>query len=207
LILFIVSANYLFAQETTSKNKFGIYIKAGVEHDYPFKLNSTLSMMGYKNIPDILTSGVFGIYYDIKKIELAYEAGISGAYAKTRLLNVCANLSVGYILTLPKEHRLIFSGNIAYVGYSVFAHSEKGNLDFDNLENPLTNSTMFHLELQQFMAGTKVTWRNQICDVSIGYDFGCVPARWKSNNVNITNSPKERIDKVHLDLAVYFLRR
>jgi hypothetical protein len=208
LILFIVSVNCLFAQETTSKNEFGIYIKGSVEHSYPFKLNSTLSNIGCKKISDIMTSGVFGIYYDIKKIELTLDAGISGMYSKkTRLLNGCANISVGYKLTLPKENSLIFAGNIGYVGYNVFTHSEKGNLDFENLENPiLTNSTMFHLELLQFMAGPKVTWRNKICDVSAGYDFGCIPARWTSNNVNITNSPKERIDKIHLGLVVYILR-
>ena len=58
----------------------------------------------------------------------------------------------------------------------------------------------------QFMVGPKITWRNEICHIGIGYDFGVVPTRWKSDDINILNSPKERIDRVHLSLAVNIAR-
>jgi hypothetical protein len=188
-----------------SDSKFGIYIKGSLVHSYSFDLNNTLGNMGCKKIPDVLTAGVWGISYNIKKVEMTLDMGIEGHYSnKTRLLNFIANTSVGYELMLQKKHSLIFAGNIAYNIYNVFANIEKGNLDFENAT--LTNATMFHLELQQLMIGPKITWRNKICDVSIGYDIGCIPLCWTSNSVNILNSPKERIDRIHFDLAIYFAK-
>ena len=203
-VVFVLS-NCLYAQETKSKDEFGVYIKCGLSHDYQFKLNTTLANIGCKKTPDILTFGGLGFYYCIKKVEITLDGGVGGLYDKnTRLINWVANVSVGYKLTLPKDHSLIFSGNIAHTAYNIFTYVEKGNLDFEN--STLTNSTMFHLELQQLMAGPRITWRHDMFDIGIGYDFGCIPFRLKSNNVNLSNSPKERIDRIYFDLKFIFLK-
>ena len=206
LVLFMVSANCLFSQETKSKNEIGIHMKASLSHDYPFKLNTTLKDIGCKKMPDLMTFGGFGLYYDIKKVELTLDALIGGMYdKKTRVLAGISSLSAGYKLTLPKKSNLIFACNVTYTEYSVFTHSEKGNLDFQN--STLTNSTMFNLELYQLMAGPKITWRyDNFFNISVGYDFGCIPTRWKSSNVNISNSPKERIDRIYFDIGIILLR-
>ena len=65
---------------------------------------------------------------------------------------------------------------------------------------------MFHLRLYQFIIGPKITWRSQIFSVSLGYDFGIVPTLWKSDNLEISNSPKEKIDRVHLSFAFNIAR-
>jgi hypothetical protein len=200
--LVFVLSNCLFAQ--TKDLGFRFYIQAGLAHSYKFKLNSTLTDIGYKKIPDVFTFGLFGISYDIKnQVEIAFEGGVEsmGYGKKTRLVNIIANLSVGYILTLSKEHHyLIFAGNFAVDEYNVYAYQEKGSLNF---QNPiLINSNMFHLRIYQFMVGPKITWRSKFFSVGIGYDFGVVPTRWKSDNLKISNSSKERIDKIHLNLAV-----
>jgi hypothetical protein len=205
LVFVFVFSNCLFAQ--TEELGISFYIKGGAAHSYKFRLNSILSDIGCKKIPDIFTFGLAGISYDIKnKVEIAFECGVEGmGYGKkTRLANIMANLSAGYILTLPKEHRLIFAGNFAINEYNIYAYQEKGSLNFQTLA--LTNSNMFHLRMYQFMVGPKITWRSKIFSVGIGYDFGVVPVRWKSDNLEISNSPKERIDRVYLSLAVNLAR-
>ena len=203
LVFFLVSVSSLFAQETTAKEEFGIYIKGSVAHNYNFKLNNTLTGIGCKKIPNILTYGLFGFYFDVKKVEITMDLGVGGMYSKTtRVFNFLANVSVGYKLALPKKQSLIFAGNIAYEGYNALTRIDKGNLDFQNAV--LTNSTAFLLELSQCMIGPKITWRNNIIPISIGYDFGIVPLRWTSNTVNILNSPKERIDRIHIDFEIAF---
>ncbi|MDR1878065.1 MAG: hypothetical protein LBQ64_00700 [Bacteroidales bacterium] len=206
LVFFLMCSNCLSAQETDSKQEFGVYLKGSLVHSYKFKLNNTLSNMGSKKLPEVLAGGVLGIFYGIKNVELTLDFGAEGFYSKTntRLFNFLANVSAGYKLTLPKKNSLIFAGNIAYEGYNVFAHTVDGNLDFENAA--LINATMFHLELQQLMAGPKITWRNRMCDVSVGYDIGCIPLRWTSGRINLSNSPKERIDRVHLSLAVHLAK-
>jgi len=132
-VAFLTATISLFAQ----KEEWGIsfYLKSSANYNYKFKLNSTLSNIGYKKIPNIFTFGLIGISYDIKKkVEIAFEGGVGGmGYGKkTRIINSMLNLSGGYILTLPKENRLIFAGNFALDEYNVYAYKEKGNLDFQN---------------------------------------------------------------------------
>ena len=201
-VFFFVSASSLFAQEKNrTVEDVGLYIKAFVVHNYNFKLNSTLTDMGHKKIPNILTGGTVGLYLDIKKMTFTMDLGVEGMYySKTRILNFISNISAGYKLTLPKKQSLIFAGNIAYNEHNVYTYADKGNINFQNPD--LSNPTMFHLKLDQIMLGPKITWRNTICQIGIGYDFGIIPIHWKSTSVNITNSPKERIDKIHFDIAV-----
>ena len=202
--VFLLVSVSLSAQESKKKEEFGVYMKTTLAHNYKFKLNSTLTDLGCKKIPDIFMYGMLGFYFGIKKAEITVDFGAGGLYSKTtRVFSSISNLSAGYKLTLPKKHSLIFAGNIAYEGYNVITRIEKGNLDFQNAV--LTNSTAFHLELEQLMLGPKITWRNDgIYDISIGYDFGVMPMRWKSNTVNILNSPKERIDRIHIDFIIRF---
>jgi len=200
LAFVFVFSNSLFAQ--TEELGVSFYLKGGFSHSYGFKLNNTLSYLGCKQIPAISAFGLFGISYDIKKkVEVAFEGGIGGmGYGeKTRSLNTTAILSAGYILALPKKNRLIFAGNLVLDEHHVYAYREKGNLNFQNPE--LTNTNMFHLKLYQFMIGPKITWRNELFHVGIGYDFGVVPIRWRSDNLKLSNSPKERIDRFYLSLA------
>ena len=203
LVIFLVCSSSLFAQETTLKEEFGIYIKGSVAHNYNFKLNNSLTDIKCKKIPDIFTYGLLGCYFDINKIAITLDLGVGGMYSKTtRVFNFLTNVSVGYKLALPKKQSLISSGNIAYEGYNVITRINKGDLDLQNAG--LSNSTAFFLELSQCMIGPKITWCNNIIPISIGYDFGIVPFRWKSNSVNVFNSPKERIDRIHIDFEIAF---
>jgi hypothetical protein len=56
------------------------------------------------------------------------------------------------------------------------------------------------------MIGPKITWRSPIFSVSLGYDFGVIPTLWTSDNLKVSNSPKERIDRIHFDLAVWLAK-
>lgn len=198
--LFIFSS--VSAQTSDTKNKGGFYLKGSLAHCYTFKLNSLLTDIETAKIPNVLVSGSLGLYYDIKDVVFAAEIGVGGMNnGNTRIINVPCHILVGYKLSLPKNQSLVFAGNIGYELYNVYASGDKGHLDFEN--SVLSNSTMFHLNLNQMVLGPEIIWRNKICHVGIGYDFGCIPAAWKSGDVTISKSPKERIDRVHLDLMIH----
>jgi hypothetical protein len=194
-----------FSQTSTQTSNSGVYLIAGIAHDFNFKINKTLIDLGGKKIPDILTGVKIGLYYDIKKVALSLETGVETmANSKTTMVGVPSSLSAGYKWVLPKNHNLIFAGNISYTVYNVTAYIEKGGLDIQNAT--LINPRVFGLQLHQLQAGAKITWRSKYCHFGIGYDIGCIPTTWKSTTVHIANSPKERIDRVHLDFGAVIIK-
>ncbi|MDR1793136.1 MAG: hypothetical protein LBR36_06845 [Bacteroidales bacterium] len=201
LLLIFGLANFAFSQEEIN---CGMYSTLSVAYTHDFLLNKSLKDLGTQTIPAVSISDVIGLAINYKHLAFTLDYGV-GFMAKKKIVSASflTNALLGYQLSLPKEQSLIFAGNISYELYGVRAFITKGDIDLKN--NTLSSTTYFALLLHQLRIGPKITYHNKDIDISIGYDFGCIPLRWQSSeNVNVTNSPKERTDKVYISLTTYF---
>jgi hypothetical protein len=201
LMFFMLSIIAVTAQ---SKVGGGVYGNIGIAHNYKFQLDKILKDMGRDKISPFASSVSIGTHVDYRNVVYSLDLGIENMYTtKTPSTNLLVNLSVGYQLFLPKENSLIFSGNLCYELYNVHSYLTKGSW---NMQNGALIPTEFSVQLHQFMIGAKFSWRSDYLTLGIGYDVGCIPTTWQSGSVEISNSPKERIDRVHFDIT-YDIRK
>ncbi|MDR2409831.1 MAG: hypothetical protein LBE13_17215 [Bacteroidales bacterium] len=202
LMFLLLSMTLAVAQ---SKLDGGLYLKTGIAHSYKFQMNEILTNMKTDKIPIIITLASLGVHVDYRNVVYSLDIGIGGMGNKqTWSTNLLANLSIGYQLFLPDENSLIFSGTLSYELYNVYSYLTKGSLDMEAAI--LITPTQFNVQLHQFMPGAKIAWRNKFTTIGIGYDVGCIPMSWTSDVVTISNNTKERINRIHFDIA-YDIRK
>jgi hypothetical protein len=184
----------------------GLSLSSGFDHNSKFQLNKILTDMGANKIPQWGTFTSIGTHLDYRNVVYYLDLGIGNMRMRkkqTWSINMLTKLAIGYQLFLPHENSLVFSGTLSYELYNVYSSLSKGSFD---MKTGALTPTQFNVELHQFRAGANIAWRNEFTYLGIGYDIGCIPTSWKSDNVTISNNIKERIDRIYIYVA-YDIRK